>query len=74
VVGDLGTLAKNGNSTNHGSKGKGQNVGMGSGSVEWWDTSNRQVKTATGQVISDHIFQDGISADLPEELETCIIK
>ena len=75
VVGDLGVLhKKNFNSTNHGSDGPGQNVGLGSGSVEWWDTPNRQVKAATGQAIADCIYQDDISADLPEELETYIIK
>jgi prepilin-type N-terminal cleavage/methylation domain-containing protein len=75
VVGDMCTLhAKNGNSTNHGSDGPGQNVAIGAGSVEWWDSPNRQVKTITGRATTDQIFQDNISVDLPEELETCIIK
>jgi hypothetical protein len=75
ILGDMGTLhATNGNSTNHGSDGWGQNVALGSGAVEWFDTPYRQVKTVTCRPTTDHIFKDDISADLPEELETCILR
>lgn len=76
VFGDLGTLhKKNGNSTNHGRDGPGQNIAIGAGSVEWWDNAQqRATRNANNTPIGDRIYFDDLSPTIPEELETCIIK
>jgi len=57
----------NKNSTHHGANRPGQNVALGAGCVEWWDTSTRQGDEAHG----DRMFwPDGF---LPE-LETFIVQ
>jgi hypothetical protein len=75
VLSDLGQLHPwNGNSTNHGGGGPGQNVALCTGAVEWRDSARRTVKTVMGRAETDNIFQDDLSADLPESLETCIVR
>jgi prepilin-type N-terminal cleavage/methylation domain-containing protein len=62
------------NSTNHGSDGSGQNFAIGSGSVEWLDTTERSVRDVNAKPIVDDIWADNEDPDLfPEELETCIV-
>jgi prepilin-type N-terminal cleavage/methylation domain-containing protein len=62
------------NSVNHGADGSGQNFVIGSGSVEWMDTTERSARDANGQPIVDDIWVDDEDAALfPEELETCIV-
>jgi prepilin-type N-terminal cleavage/methylation domain-containing protein len=77
VFGDRGVthLSNKSNSTNHGSDGPGQNVAIGAGSVEWFDSaSTRAVKDALDTPTTDNIFiLNANSATWPEELETDII-
>jgi hypothetical protein len=76
VFGDMGLLhPKNGNSSNHGRDGPGENVAIGAGSVEWWDSAlQRATKDANANAWTDRIYFDDLSPGFPEELETCIIK
>jgi prepilin-type N-terminal cleavage/methylation domain-containing protein len=78
VVGDMGVLhpTNHKNSTNHGADGPGQNVALGSGSVEWWDTADaRPTKDGQDCATTDDIYADDIKEpDFPEELETNIIR
>jgi competence protein ComGC len=78
VVSDLGTLhsTNHKNSMNHGSEGPGQNVGIGAGSVEWWDAADElATKDANDNARMDDIFADNLDEEIfPEELETNIIQ
>jgi hypothetical protein len=77
VFGDMGALHldNHGNSTNHGYDGPGQNIAIGAGSVEWWDSAlQRATKDANDSACTDRIYANDLSPAFPEELETWIVK